>query len=119
MFIMTMKFRCSLLAFVVTTSVVACNEREDQRQDKQGEDTVNVSDTRRNTDDTVNTIPDTATMKVGHPAPAAPITQAYTYRVLLSRKTGLWPVFLLLGNYLLRGKINPISISSGKLFSSV
>lgn len=59
-----MKYRYSFLILVVAATMVSCNEREDQRHSKQGEDTVNVSDTRRNTDDTVNTIPDTARMKV-------------------------------------------------------
>lgn len=68
---MTTKYRYTLLAFVVAAVTAGCNESEDQRQTKQGEDTVNVSDTRRNTDDTVNTLPDTASMKVDtlHQAP--------------------------------------------------
>jgi hypothetical protein len=61
---MTSKYQYSLLVFVVAAALLACNESEDQRHSKQGEDTVNVSDTRRNTDDTVNTLPDTARLKV-------------------------------------------------------
>ena len=59
-----MKYRSSLLSALIIAALLSCNERDDQQQGKQGEDTVNVSDSRRNTADTINTLPDTARLKV-------------------------------------------------------
>ena len=59
-----MKYRYCLLSALIVAALLSCNERDDQQQGKQGEDTVNVSDSRRNTDDTINTLPDTAHLKV-------------------------------------------------------
>jgi hypothetical protein len=61
---MMQKHKYILLAFLVAAAMISCGERSEQRQDAQGEDSVNRTDTRRYTDTTINTIPDTGTLNV-------------------------------------------------------
>jgi hypothetical protein len=61
---MIQKHKYSLFAFLVAVAMVGCSESPEQRHDAQGKDSVNRTDTRRYTDTSINTIPDTATLNV-------------------------------------------------------
>lgn len=61
---MIRKYTYTLLVLAIATALVSCGESSDQRHDAQGEDSVNRTDTRRYTDTTINTIPDTGTLNV-------------------------------------------------------
>jgi hypothetical protein len=61
---MMQKHKYTLLAFLVAAAMISCGESSEQRHDAQGEDSVNRTDTRRYTDTTINTIPDTGTLNV-------------------------------------------------------